>query len=159
MPREPKNASPLEKLKHYCAYQERCHAEVKEKLRKLEVPFYEHDGIIAALIAENFLNEERFAKLFARSKMRQKQWGAQKIKQALKAKRVSDYCIRVAMKELEAAEYGEVLWKTAERKWATLRHETAFVRRNKLAQHLLRKGFESEAVWQVVGRLAGEGEF
>jgi regulatory protein len=153
MPREPKNASPLERLKHYCAYQERCHAEVKEKLRKLEVPFYEHDGIVAALIAENFLNEERFAKLFARSKMRQKQWGVQKIKQALKQKQVSDYCIRIALKELEQEEYAGILQKTAERKWLSLQNETPYIQRNKLAQYLLRKGFEADAVWRVVAKL------
>jgi regulatory protein len=153
MPREPKNATPLEKLKHYCAYQERCHAEVKEKLRKLEVPFYEHDGIVAVLIADKYLNEERFAKLFARSKMRQKQWGIQKIKQALKQKQVSEYCIRAALKELEEAEYAGILQKTAERKWLTLQHETPYIQRNKLAQYLLRKGFESEAVWRTIAEL------
>jgi regulatory protein len=156
MPREPKNLSPLEKLKHYCAYQERCHAEVKEKLHKLEVPWQEHDAIIAVLIAERYLNEERFARLFARSKLRQKQWGAQKIRQALQQKRVSDYCIRQAMQELEAEEYQGILEVSARKKLAALQGESPYIQKNKLAQYLLRKGFESEAVWKLVGRLVSE---
>lgn len=156
MPREPKNLSPLEKLKHYCAYQERCHAEVQEKLRKLEVPWQEHDGIIAVLVEERFLNEERFARLFARSKMRQKQWGAQKIKQALQQKRVSDYCIRQAMKELETEEYDSIMANAARKKLDSLHNETPYIQKNKLAQYLLRKGFGSEAVWKLVSRLVSE---
>lgn len=156
MPREPKNLSPLEKLKHYCAYQERCHAEVKEKLRKLEVPWQEHDEIIAVLIEERYLNEERFARLFARSKLRQKQWGAQKIKQALKQKQVSDYCIRQAMKELETEEYADIMETAARKKLLALPDESPYIQKNKLAQYLLRKGFSSEAVWRLVSQLVSE---
>ncbi|MFN3530077.1 MAG: regulatory protein RecX [Bacteroidia bacterium] len=149
--------SPLEKLKHYCAWQERCHSEVKAKLEQLKVPWQEHDAIIAALIAENFLNEERFSRLFARSKMHQKQWGKQKIVQALKAKRVSDYCIRMALKELESEDYAQALEIAARRKWQQLAAESPFSRRNKLARYLMAKGFESEQLWAVVHTLeAGE---
>jgi regulatory protein len=111
------------------------------------------ESLIAGLIQQGFLNEERFAKLFARSKMRQKQWGVQKIKQALKQKQVSDYCIRIALKELEQEEYAGILQKTAERKWLSLQHETPYIQRNKLAQYLLRKGFEADAVWRAVATL------
>lgn len=149
--------SPLEKLKHYCAWQERCHSEVKAKLEQLEVPWQEHDDIIAALIAENFLNEERFARLFARSKMHQKQWGRQKIVQALKAKRISNYCIQQALKELESDDYAEALETAARRKWQQLAAENPFNRRNKLARYLMAKGFEPEQLWAVVHKLEAGG--
>ena len=80
----------LQKLKHYCAYQERCHSEVREKLFSLGVWKKDHDEIISALIEKNYLNEERFAIAYAGGKWRVKQWGRQKIKYALKQKQVSD---------------------------------------------------------------------
>lgn len=156
MPRPPKNASPLDRLRHYCAYQERCHSEVKAKLRDWEVPWQEHDELVATLVAENYLNELRYAKLYARSKMRQKQWGVQKIKQGLKGKQVSDYCIREALKELVADEYHDALQKAAARKWESLKAETPAARKHKLARFLLSKGFESDAVWETVNRLPGQ---
>ena len=71
----------MQKLKHYCAYQERCHSEVRDKLYRLSVWKKDHDEIIAALIEENYLDEERFAMAFAGGKFRMNQWGRIKIKQ------------------------------------------------------------------------------
>ncbi|MBP6234345.1 MAG: RecX family transcriptional regulator, partial [Chitinophagaceae bacterium] len=87
----------LQKLKHYCAYQERCHSEVKEKLYQLGVWKKEHDEIIASLIEENYLNEERFAVAYAGGHFRIKQWGRIKIKYELKQKQVSEYSIKKAL--------------------------------------------------------------
>src|SRR5436190_15104498 len=101
----------LQKLKHYCAYQERCHSEVKEKLYQLGIWEKNHDEIIAALIQENYLNEERFALAFAGGKFRISQWGREKIKQALKQRQVSDYCIRKALKEVDERTYQKTLEK------------------------------------------------
>ena len=106
----------LQKLKHYCAYQERCHSEVKEKLYHLGVWKKDHDEITAALIEENYLNEERFALAFAGGKFRLKQWGRVKIKQALKQKRVSEYCIKKALKEIDEKTYRKTLEKLATKK-------------------------------------------
>ena len=90
----------LQKLKHYCGYQERSHAEVKAKLYELGVRKADHDEIISTLIEEDYLNEERFAMAFARGKFRMKQWGRIKIKYELKQKQVSEYCIKKAFKEI-----------------------------------------------------------
>src|SRR5690242_21297330 len=87
------NEKALQKIKQYCAYQERCHAEVKDKLYGMGLHRQEVDDIMAELITENFLNEERFAKAFAGGKFRVKQWGRKKIIGALKQKQVSEYCI------------------------------------------------------------------
>ena len=113
----------LQKLRHYCAYQERCHSEVKEKLYSLGVWKKDHDEIIATLIEENYLNEERFAIAFAGGKWRVKQWGRVKIKYDLKLKQVSDYCIKKAMKQIDEEEYLAVLSKLAKEKYAALKKD------------------------------------
>ena len=84
----------IEKMKAYCAYQERCQQEVYEKLRKLSIYGNEADDILMELISENFLNEERYAEAYASGKFRIKSWGRVKIKQGLKAKNISEFCIK-----------------------------------------------------------------
>lgn len=132
----------LQKLKHYCAYQERCHSEVKEKLYSLGVWKKDHDEIIAALIEENYLNEERFAIAFAGGKWRVKHWGRVKIKYELKQKQVSEYCIKKALKQIDEDEYLETLNKLAAEKYAALKQEQYLVRKKKTIDYLLQKGFE-----------------
>lgn len=143
----------LEKLKHYCAYQERCHSEVKTKMEQLKIPFYKHDDFIAALISENFLNESRFAEIYSLSKLRQKNWGKIKIKLALQAKNVSPYCIQSGLVAINEIEYQEILKQTAQKKAASLKEATLFERKNKLADYLLRKGFEGDLVWPLLNQL------
>jgi regulatory protein len=132
----------LQKLKHYCAYQERCHSEVKEKLYSLGVWKKEHDEIIATLIEENYLNEERFAIAFAGGKWRVKQWGRVKIKYELKQKQVSEYCIKKALKQIEEDDYLKVLDKLANEKYASLKNEQYLIRKKKTMDFLVQRGFE-----------------
>jgi regulatory protein len=136
----------LQKLKHYCAYQERCHSEVKEKLYSLGVWKKDHDEIIATLIEENYLNEERFAIAFAGGKWRIKQWGRIKIKYELKQKQVSEYSIKKALKQIDEGEYLKVLNKLAKEKYAALKNEQYLIRKKKTMDYLMTKGFESELV-------------
>jgi regulatory protein len=132
----------LQKIKHYCAYQERCHSEVKEKLYALGVWKKDQDEIMASLIEENYLNEERFAIAFAGGKWRVKQWGRVKIKYELKQKQVSEYCIKKAMKEIPDEEYLTVLNKLAKEKYAALKDEQYLIRKKKVLDYLIGKGFE-----------------
>lgn len=136
----------LQKLKHYCAYQERCHSEVKEKLYSLGVWKKDHDEIIASLIEENYLNEERFAMAFAGGKWRMKQWGRVKIKYELRQKQVSDYCIKKALKQIDKDEYLRVLKELASDKYAALKNEQYLVRKKKTMDYLINRGFEIELV-------------
>jgi regulatory protein len=140
----------LQKLKHYCAYQERCHAEVKEKLFNLGVWKKDHDEIIAALIEEDYLNEERFAIAFAGGKWRMKRWGRVKIKYELKQKQVSEYCIRKALKQIEEDEYLSVLDSLAKEKYSALKNEQHLVRKKKTMDYLAARGFEPELVRKVM---------
>ena len=140
----------LQKLKHYCAYQERCHSEVKEKLYNLGVWKKDHDEIISTLIEENYLNEERFAIAFAGGKWRVKQWGRVKIKYELKQKQVSEYCIKKALQQISEEEYLAVLKKMADEKYTSLKAEQYLVRKKKTMDFLIRKGFEMDLVRKVI---------
>lgn len=144
-----------QKLKQYCAYQERCHNEVKEKaysfgLRKTDV-----EELVSNLIEEDYLNEERFAKLFAGGKFRIKQWGRVKIKNELLQKRVSDYCIRKALQEIIEEDYINTLNKLAKKKWASIKGSgiNQFVKMTKTRNFLLQKGFESALIGDALKKI------
>ena len=144
----------LQKIKQYCAYQERCHSEVRDKLYSFGLRKSEVEETITLLIVENYLNEERFAIHFAGGKFRMKQWGKHKIKQALKLRQVSDYCISKALKDIDTKEYERTFEKLTEQKLKTLKSEkNIFTKKRKLQDFLLQKGYESEWVKEAVNRL------
>jgi len=143
----------LQKLRHYCQYQERCHSEVRDKLYELGIRKSEHDKIIATLIEENQLNEERFALAFASGKFRIKQWGSVKIKYLLSQKGISSYCIKKALSGIDDVEYNRVLKKLAEEKYALLKSDQHLVRKKKTMDYLMQKGYESEKVRVLVSQL------
>lgn len=141
----------LPKIKHYCAYQERCHSEVKEKLYSFGLHKNEVDNLISQLIEDNYLNEERFAIQFAGGKFRVKQWGRIKIKYQLKQKQVSEYCIKKALAGIDSEDYQNTLSKLAELKLKTLKTEkNIFFKKKQLQDHLRMKGFESDLVNEIV---------
>ena len=140
----------LQKLRHYCGYQERCHQEVKEKLYSLGVRKAQHDEIVSTLIEENYLNEERFAIAFAGGKWRLKHWGRVKIRYELKQKKVSEYCIKKALKQIDEKEYLSTSQKIAEERYASLKSEQWLVRKKKTMDYLVMRGFEHEFINQVV---------
>ena len=142
------------KIKQYCSYQERCHTEVKEKLYAFGLDREEIDPIISQLIEENYLNEERFAIQYAGGRFRLKQWGRVKIRYALKQKQISEYCIRKALEQIDDIHYLNVLNSLAEKKLKMLKGEgNAFIKKRKLQDHLLQKGYESELVREEVAKL------
>ncbi|HEY1115706.1 MAG TPA: regulatory protein RecX [Chitinophagaceae bacterium] len=147
----------LQKLRQYCGYQERSHYEVQQKLWDLGVRRAEHDEILSTLIEENYLNEERFAVQFAGGKFRMKDWGRKKIYYALKEKKVSEYSIKKALKEIDEDDYLKTLDKLAEKKYAALKGEQYLVRRKKTMDYLMQKGFEPELVSSAVKGL-GSGD-
>jgi regulatory protein len=147
----PKQALP--KAKHFCAYQERCHSDVKDKLHGYGLTASEADQIISTLIEENYLNEERFAILYAGGHFRTKDWGRIKIKYQLKKKMVSDYCIKKALASIETGDYIKTLTRLAEQKLKLLKGEkNQFIRKKKLQDYLLQKGFETDLVKEIGNR-------
>ncbi len=144
----------LPKVKHYCAYQERCHSEVKDKLYSFGLYKTDVEKILSQLIEENYLNEERFALLFAGGKFRMKKWGRVKIKYELKQKQVSDYSIKKALASIDNEDYELVLQKHIDDKMKTLRSEkNIFIKKRKLQDYLLQKGFEIDLVREAVNKI------
>jgi regulatory protein len=143
----------LPQVKQFCVYRERCHSEVKEKLYSLGLYKNDVEQLMAQLIEENYLNEERFAKQYAGGKFRMNQWGRVKIKYALRQKQVSDYSIKKGLKEISESDYKKTLQKLAEQKLKTLKNESnVFSKRKKVQDYLLGKGYEGELVRTVVNK-------
>ena len=141
----------LQKGKQYCAYQERCHSEVKEKLYSFGLNKKDVDELLSQLISDNYLNEERFAIQYAGGKFRIKQWGRIKIKYALKQKQVSEYCIKKALSVIDEIDYRKTAQKLFEQKIKTLKAEkNIFIKKRKLQDHLLQKGFETDLVRKLI---------
>jgi regulatory protein len=142
------------KIQKYCAYQERCHREVKEKLYSLGLATNDVEGLTAQLIEHNYLNEERFAKAYAGGKFRTKKWGRLKILRELKTRDISDYCIKQAMKEIDDVLYYEQLKTILYKKWDELKKETnMYIRKNKTSTYAIAKGYETDLVWDLVREL------
>ena len=142
----------LKKLQRYCAYQDRCHKEVRTKLLDLGVYGHDLEEVIVALIEDNFLNEERYAKSFVRGKLRMKHWGKNKILRELKMKNISAYCIKKGMEEIEEEEYHQILENLVEKKDRLTKEPDRFKKRKKLADYAIRRGFEPALVWNMVKR-------
>jgi regulatory protein len=144
----------MQKLRQYCAYQERCHQETKYKCLELGLRGPEVEDALAELIADNFLNEERFAKAFAGGKFRIKQWGRKKILMELKQKQVSAYCIKKGMEEIDEDDYAAVLLKLVEKRYLSLKGEQPIKRKYKTVQYLLQRGFETELINDALEQIA-----
>lgn len=140
----------INKMEHYCAYQERCHTEVEQKLRSLKMDSEETSVIVSHLINDNFLNETRFACSFARGKHRIKHWGRVRIINELKFRHITAYNINLALKEISQEEYAETLHTLAEKHWESLQETNIAKKRKKFCDYLLRKGFESNLVYEKV---------
>jgi regulatory protein len=132
----------IEKIKNWCAYQERSHYETRNKLFDFGLYTNEVDEAISVLVTENFLNEERFAETFARGKFRIKYWGKNKIKIELKQKKVSDYSINKALKQIDSDEYYKVLEKVITRKIKESKEKIDYKKKYKVMQYAISRGFE-----------------
>ena len=141
------------KLEHYCAYQDRCHEEVIQKLRSMKMDQDEIDQIIVQLIADNFLNEERFACSFARGKHRIKHWGKIRIVNELKFRKISATLIKIALKEIDDSDYLDMFDALADKHWETITERNTMKKRKKFCDYLLRKGWETELIYQKVKEL------
>jgi regulatory protein len=135
-------------VERYCAYQERCHKEVEEKLKDMGMIPLAIDQIIPHLIHHDFLNESRYAEAFARGKFRIKSWGRQRIIRELKGKGLNDRTIKVGLKEISDSDY-EVVFETLSRKrlQQLTSEKNKYKKRKKLADYLLYRGWESHLVY------------
>ena len=144
----------LEALQHYCAYQDRCHKEARQKLRELGMYGEDAEEVICDLIAEKYLDEERFARSYARGKFKMKKWGRAKITRELKRRDISAYCIKKALTEIEEHTYlltleNELLRRNRLEK----RGLHPYLKRRKLADYMFQRGYESYLTWETINRL------
>jgi len=144
----PETAYP--KIRHYCGYSERCHYEVREKLFNLGLGKKDVEMLLSRLIEEDYLNEERFAILFAGGHFRQRKWGRSRIIHALKQKKVSEQNIRRALKEIKEEDYLVTLQKLALAKWNNLKTEQHLNRGAKTTAYLLQKGYERPLIQKIL---------
>ncbi len=143
----------LAKLQHFCAYRDRCHQEVRKKLLDLGIYGEDLENIIIQLIEERFLDEERFARSFTRGKFRINKWGKIRIKQELKRREISDYCIRKGMEEIKPEAYEEQLQEVITNKAAQVREENSYKKKNKVAGYAIGRGYEPALVWEKIKEL------
>jgi regulatory protein len=136
-----------QKIYRYCAYQERTHQDVKNKLFEMGLRTDDVDSLVTSLITEGYLNEERFAKAFAGGKFRIKSWGRIKIIHELEARGLTKNCIQSGMKEIDDADYLKTLHTVLTKKASLMKGNDLFVKRDKLAAYGIQKGFEPELVW------------
>lgn len=142
-----------EKLEHYCAYQDRCHKEVVDKLRGMGMIPIAIDNIIAHLIANRFLNEERFSKSFARGKFQIKKWGKNRIVRELKARGISRFNIQTALKEISDSDYYETFERLCEKRASQITETNPLKAKKKLVDYLLYRGWESHMVYEKAAEL------
>lgn len=144
------------KMEHYCAYQERCHYEVVEKLKGMNMIPEAIDQIVAHLIQENYLNEERFAKSYARGKFNIKKWGKERIVRELKLRQISVFNIKSALAEIDEGDYLETLDELAKKRLGQIRETNIHKKKRKLADYLLYRGWESHLVYEKLTELIGD---
>ena len=145
----------LAKMQRYCAYQERCHSEVRNKLLQIKVYGDTLEEIISALVQEGYLNELRFAKTFTSGKYRLKSWGRNKIELTLKTKKISDYCIKKALESIEEEEYMEALNKVLVKYFIKYKQLDAFKLRGKLFKYATNKGYTPTEINTVLESIPG----
>lgn len=141
------------KLEYYCAYQERCHKEVVEKLQVMRMIPDAIDIIVVHLIKHNFLNEARFARTFVSGKFRIKKWGRYRLTLELKRKNISKVNLKAALDEISEDEYLEVFNALAEKKFESILETNVFKKKKKLIDYLLYRGWESHLVYEKANQL------
>ncbi|MBZ0243997.1 MAG: RecX family transcriptional regulator [Bacteroidales bacterium] len=141
----------LEKVRHYCDYQERTILEVEQKLKSWSVTDAQITKIITRLEEEDMINEERFARAYALGKMRNNRWGRNKIMAGMFSKGLSELMIQIGLSEIEEEEYREILRKMLANK--KIDESDPYKYRIKLAHYALQKGFQSNLIWEIINEM------
>lgn len=144
------------KIQNWCTYQERSQQETRTKLYEYGLKTEEIENCIAELIQGNFLNEERFAATFASGKFRIKKWGRIKIKIELKQRKISDYCINMALKKIDATEYFATLEKVLEKKTREEKETNKIKKKYKIIKYAMSRGYEQDLILDALKNLDTE---
>jgi regulatory protein len=136
----------LVKIESWCAYQERCQAEVRDKLVSWDLDPDVVENLIVHLITAGFLNEERFAFTYARGKFRIKKWGKRKIRMELRRKYVPEKIISAAVKGIDEEEYVQVLRSVISKRWDAEKEKNREIRKLKVVKYAVTRGFEHDLI-------------
>jgi len=142
-----------ERIRHYCAVMDRCQFQVINKLKSYGVSNALIDEILIELIQNKYVDEERFARSFSSGKFKIKRWGRKKIAFELSKLKVPKSCIELAMTEIDDADYMDTITHLTHKKYNLLNDKNTFIRKKKVVDYMLRKGFESDIVWSSVHKL------
>jgi len=140
----------LQRAINLCAKQEKSHQSIRNKLFDWQIPANKIETIIAQLVSENFLNEERFAQAYVRGKFNQKRWGRRKIIQGLKTHNISSFIVTKAIQSISSEEYTKTIRTLIMKKEALLNESNLFLKRKKIANYLLSKGYENDIIWDEI---------
>ena len=140
-------------IRDYCAKSDRCQYQVLEKLKTYGVSYEVSQEILIELIQENFVNDQRFADSFCSGKFKIKKWGKKKIVFELKKLKISSVCIDSALKTIDFDQYTETANNLLIKKSLLLKDKNIFVKKKKMADYMIRKGYESEFVWDCIRQL------
>jgi len=143
----------LSKLQKYCTYQDRCHIEVERKLTEMRMIPQAKEQIIMSLIEDDYLNEERFALAFVKGKFRIKKWGRIRLKAELKKRKISKYLIKSALEQISEKDYLFTFEELANRKANSIKADSILLKKKKLADYLIYRGWESSLVNNKVNQL------
>ncbi len=138
------------KAARFCSYRERAPEEVRQKLAVYGLNAEEQQLVLTDLVAENFLDEKRFASAYAHGKLRNNKWGKIKIKQGLESHKVDQQCIEEALEGLSQQDYRETMINLLKKKERLINESDPFVRHHKIARFVISKGFEPELVWELL---------
>ena len=154
MPKQPaKPLTPdqvLDKMAKYCAYQERCVKDVRDKLKTFDILEEEKTKTLDYLLDNRFVNDERFAKSFVRGKINQSGWGVNKIRFHLIQKGIDKDIIDEALGQTDNEVYRQRLIEILKTKSKTIKANSDFEKKRKLAAYAMQKGFEGNLIWEVL---------
>lgn len=136
----------LSKMESYCSLAEHCTSEVREKLRKWELPDEIISNILQQLEKDNFINEERFCKSYIHDKFRINKWGKVKIAQGLRYKGVPSAMAWEHLNEIDHDEYLETLQMIMNTKRRSIRAKNEYEFNGKLIKFALGRGFAMEDI-------------
>ena len=142
-----------DRIRHYCAVMDRCQYQVITKLKSYGVSDSLANEILIELIQNKYLDEERFARSFCSGKFKIKRWGRKKIAYELSKLKVPKSCVLLGMLEINEADYKDVIKHLVNKKMVSLKDKNTYVRKKKVVEYLLRKGYESELVWSYIHKL------
>lgn len=146
----------VEKLPTFCAYQERCQWEVRRKLYEKGIKGQVAEELLAEMIQAGFIDEERYARAFARGKFRIKKWGRNRIQRELKMREISPRCIQFGLSEIDPQEYYDTLVYQATQKWEKTNEKDGYKKRFKITNFLLSRGFESDLIKEAIEEIMDE---